>query len=218
MAVFPPKFINLPYKVDWTDSAKILALEKGLHRDVKHRLIFKSHSNILTSYNTFIEIIKDIDYQLCKNNTNYYRNGGNNNRNGRRQGNNNNGIGSGNTTLLVILIVTHTFPVTVVEPVDLSAAVVWNSSQGGQLCPKTPAKKLAKHKYCIANNFACTANYPATRFLSVLSSFPIVLPQHLMLVLLVTLLPVLLVQKKLNLWWKLPSKTSLIKEGNKKEI
>ncbi|SLM38077.1 hypothetical protein LPUS_08183 [Lasallia pustulata] len=71
MAVFLPKFINLANKVDWTDSAKILALEKGLHRDIKHRLSFKSCSNIPTSYNAFVEMIKDIDYQLRKNNANY---------------------------------------------------------------------------------------------------------------------------------------------------
>ena len=165
MAVFLPKFINLANKVDWTDSAKILALEKGLHRDIKHRLTFKSRSDIPTSYNAFVEMIKDIDYQLRENNANYHKNGGNNNRTGRERGNNNNGIGGGNITPLVTPVVTHTSPVTAAEPMDLSAAVVWKGSQGGRLRPKTPAEKLAKREYCIANNLCLYCKSPSHKIL-----------------------------------------------------
>ncbi|SLM37536.1 retrotransposon nucleocapsid protein [Lasallia pustulata] len=165
MAIFLPKFINLANKVDWTDSAKILALEKGLHRDIKHRLTFKSRSNIPTSYNAFVEMIKDIDYQLHENNTNYYKNGSNNNGTGCGRGNNNNGIGGGNTIPLVTPVVTHTSPVTAAKPTDLSAALVWKGSQGGRLCPKTPAKKLAKHEYCIASNLCLYCKLPSHKIL-----------------------------------------------------
>ena len=165
MAVFLPKFINLANKVDWTDSAKILALEKGLHRDIKHCLTFKSRSNIPTSYNAFVEMIKDIDYQLRKNNTNYYKNGGNNNGNGHGQGNNNNGIGGGNTTPLVTAVVTT--PLLSLPPNPWIFQQQWPGmvAKGAGSAPRPLPKSLPNVSTTLQSNLCLYCKLPSYKIL-----------------------------------------------------
>lgn len=136
LVTFLPAWQALAAKSGFNDLALIAMLRKAVHPTLIARLNVAPASTIPKTLTGFISHLRTIDSQIRETDPRYYK-----------KGTPNSSTNNFNHTTIATPDTTD-----VGDPMDLSSAVVWTGSNGGKRRPKTPAEKLAKKEYCIANN------------------------------------------------------------------